>query len=59
MSNYLKYNNKILFHPGYYIKELIDTFGITRKDFAEKLKISTEDLDSLIKGEKIFLKILL
>ena len=24
MSNYIEYNDKIAFHPGYYIKEIID-----------------------------------
>ena len=23
MSNYMEYNDKIAFHPGYYIKEII------------------------------------
>ena len=24
MSNYVEYNDKIAFHPGYYIKEIVE-----------------------------------
>ena len=34
MSNYVEYNDKIAFHPGYYIKEMIDESGLTQEDFA-------------------------
>ena len=26
MNNYIEYNDKIAFHPGYYIKEIVDDF---------------------------------
>ena len=26
MGNYIEYNDTIAFHPGYYIKELVDSF---------------------------------
>lgn len=38
MSNYIEYNDKIAFHPGYYIKEIIDESGITQEDFAKKIR---------------------
>ena len=28
MSNYIEYNDKIAFHPGYYIKEIIEESGL-------------------------------
>ena len=31
MSNYIEYNDKIAFHPGYYIKEIIEESGLLRK----------------------------
>ena len=31
MSNYIEYNDRIAFHPGYYIKEIIDESGIHKK----------------------------
>lgn len=30
MSNCIEYNNKIAFHPGYYIKEIIDESKVYR-----------------------------
>ena len=26
MSNYIEYDDKIAFHPGYYIKEIVDVY---------------------------------
>ena len=34
MSNYIEYNNKVAFHPGYYLKEIVDESGLTQEDFA-------------------------
>ena len=31
MSNYIEFNDKVAFHPGYYIKELIDTRGFCKE----------------------------
>lgn len=30
MGNYIEYNDTIAFHPGYYIKELVDESEIGR-----------------------------
>lgn len=35
MGNYIEYNDTIAFHPGYYIKELVDESGLTQEDFAK------------------------
>lgn len=44
MNNYIEYNDKIAFHPGYYIKEIVDESGLTqeilRKDWIRPLKTS-------------------
>ena len=37
MSNYIEYDDRIAFHPGYYIKEIIDESGLTQRDFAYRL----------------------
>ena len=37
MSNYIEYKNVIAFHPGYYVKETIEEYGITQEDFAKRL----------------------
>lgn len=52
MSNYVEFKNKIAFHPGYYIKELIDDSGMTQEELAERLDTTLEDLNFLICGEQ-------
>ena len=52
MSNYLEYNDKIAFHPGYYIKEIVDESGLTQEDFAKRLDTTPKNLSLLIRGEQ-------
>ena len=52
MSNYIDYNNKIAFHPGYYIKEIIEESGLTQEDFAKRLDITPKNLSLLVRGEQ-------
>lgn len=52
MSNYIDYNNKIAFHPGYYIKEIIEESGLTQEDFAKRLDITPKSLSLLVRGEQ-------
>lgn len=52
MSNYIEYNDKIAFHPGYYIKEIVDESGITQEDFAKRLDTTPKNLSYLIRGEQ-------
>ena len=52
MSNYIKYNDKIAFHPGYYIKEIVEESGLTQADFAKRLDITSKNLSLLIRGEQ-------
>ena len=52
MSNYIEYKNKIAFHPGYYIKEIIDESGLTQEDFAKRLDTTPKNLSLLIRGEQ-------
>jgi len=51
MSNYIEYEDKIAFHPGYYIHELTKQSGLTLEEYAGKIGISAETLQSLIQGE--------
>ena len=32
MNNYIEYNDRIAFHPGYYIKEIVDESGLTQEE---------------------------
>lgn len=52
MSNYIEYNDKIAFHPGYYLKELVDESGLTQKDFAGRLGTTAKNLSLIIRGEQ-------
>ncbi len=52
MNNYIEYHNTIAFHPGYYIKEIVDESGLTQEDFAKNLSITPQNLRLLIKEEQ-------
>jgi addiction module HigA family antidote len=52
MSNYIEYNDTIAFHPGYYIKEIIDESGLTQDDFAKRLDTTPKNLSLLLRGEQ-------
>lgn len=52
MSNYIEYNDRIAFHPGYYIKEIIEESGLTQEDFAKRLNTTPKNLSILIRGEQ-------
>lgn len=52
MNNYIEFNNKIAFHPGYYIKEYIDDLGITQEEFAIRLGTTPKNISILLKGEQ-------
>ncbi len=52
MSNYIEYNDTIAFHPGYYIKEIVDDSGLTQEDFAKRLDTTPKNLSLLIRGEQ-------
>ena len=50
MSNYIEYNDKLVFHPGYYIKEIVDESGLTQEDFAKRLGTTPKNLSILLNG---------
>lgn len=52
MSNYIEYNDRIAFHPGYYLKEIVDGSGLTQEDFAKRLGTTPKNLSILIRGEQ-------
>ena len=52
MSNVLEYKDKLIFHPGYYIKELVEESGLTQEDFAKRLDTTPKNLSILIRGEQ-------
>lgn len=48
----VEFNDKIAFHPGYYIKEIIDDSGVTQEDFAKRLGTTPKNISVLICGEQ-------
>ncbi len=52
MSNYIEYNDAVAFHPGYYIREIVEESGLTQEDFAKRLDTSPKNLSLLIRGEQ-------
>lgn len=52
MSNYIEYNDKIAFHPGYYISEAIEESGLTQYDFAKRLDTTPKNISCLVNGEQ-------
>ena len=52
MNNYIEYDDKIAFHPGYYIKEIVEESGLTQEDFAKRLDTTPKNLSLLIRGEQ-------
>ena len=52
MSNDIEFDDKIAFHPGYYIKEIVDDSGLTQQDFAKRLGTTPKNLSLLIRGEQ-------
>lgn len=52
MSNYFEFDNKIAFHPGYYIEEIVEESGLTQEDFAKRLDTTPKNLSLLIRGEQ-------
>lgn len=52
MSNYIEYNNSVAFHPGFYIKEIVDESGLTQEDFAKRLGTTPKNLSLLLRGDQ-------
>ncbi len=52
MSDYVEYQDQIAFHPGYYIKEIVEESGLTQEDFAKRLDTTPKNLSLLIRGEQ-------
>ena len=50
--NYIEFQNNIAFHPGYYIKEIIQAKSISQEAFAENLDVKPNELKKIISGEQ-------
>lgn len=52
MSNYIEHKDKITFHPGCYLKEIVDEPGFSQGEFAKRLNINSELLGAIINGDQ-------
>lgn len=52
MPNYIQKKDRIAFHPGYYVKELIDSNGLTQEDFAKRIGTTPKNISKLVNGEQ-------
>lgn len=50
MSNVIEYKELIAFHPGYYVKDLIDDQGITQEELAKRLQTTPKTVSDLVNG---------
>ena len=50
MTNMLKYKELRAFHPGYFVKQIIDDEGVTQDDFAARLGTTPKTLSELVNG---------
>lgn len=49
--NKIEYKNLIAFHPGYYIKDMIEDMEISQDEFAKRLGVSGKTVSKLINGK--------
>lgn len=48
--NKIEYEDLICFHPGYYVKEIIDELNISQTEFANRLQVSGKTISMLLSG---------
>lgn len=51
MSNICEYGDLIAFHPGLYLKDVAESSDLEKALLAEKLQMTTEELDRFFDGE--------
>ena len=47
----VEYNDIIAFHPGYYVKDIIEDLKMNQCEFAKRLEITDKTLSKLLSGE--------
>ena len=52
MSNIEEYKDLLAFHPGTYLENLIEEYGLTQKEFAKRSNILEKDVSNIVNGKK-------
>ena len=47
-----KYENLIAFHPGYYLRELIESLDMTRDEFSRRMGVSSKTVSEIVNGNQ-------
>lgn len=47
----LEYKNQIAFHPGYYLKEMLEYEGMSQTELASCLQISEQNVNDFLHGK--------
>ena len=50
MSNLIEYKEIKAFHPGYFVKQIIEDMGITQEEFALRLGTTGKNISELVNG---------
>jgi HTH-type transcriptional regulator/antitoxin HigA len=48
--NQLEYENLIAFHPGYYLQDLMEDQGISKRELAKRLQSNNQYINDLLCG---------
>ena len=46
-----EYNELLVFHPGYYISEIIEEMELTQEEFSKRLGITPKHLSEIVNGK--------
>lgn len=49
--NKIEYEELIIFHPGYYVKDFIEDQGITQEEMAKRLQVTPKYVSELVNGK--------
>ena len=53
MSNIEEYKDRLAFHPGTYLEDLIEELGLTHKEFANQSNLTEKKVSDIINGRAI------
>ena len=51
MSNVQEYKERMAFHPGYYVADVIEDMGISQNEFAARLGTTPKTVSTLVNGQ--------
>lgn len=53
MSNIEEYKDRLAFHPGTYLEDLIEELGLTHKEFANQSNLTEKKVSDIINGRAV------